>query len=435
MQALNTLFRNFIIKILELEARLVLKKYKPKIVAVTGTVGKTGTKDAIYTVLSQFFHVRKSEKSFNSEVGIPLTILACPTGWRNPLIWLSNAFKGFWLLVWPHKYPKWLVLEVGVRKPGDIDYITKYVHPDVSVITAFGKLPVHVEFFEAKEDLWREKAKLAKALPHTGTLILNYDDPNVFAIKEDVKCKTITFGQTHGAMIHMTDMNFEYDKKTKLPVGVNFHIEYEGKSLPVLRKGVIGKTHLYNIGGALAVAYGEGLSMTEAMNSLEKLETPTGRMRLIPGVKGTMVIDDTYNSSPLASETALETFELLDAPGRKILVFGDMLELGKYSDEAHEELGKMAAGFCDVIITVGIRSRFFANAAQAAGFPKEFLQEVEDSKEAGKIVETMLEEGDVVLVKGSQGMRMERTVKEIMAEPQRAYELLARQEKEWLAKV
>src|SRR3989344_3574561 len=115
---MKTTFKKIIAYILKTESRLVLWKYKPKVIAITGSVGKTGTKDAVYSVLSALSYVRKSEKSFNSEIGLPLTVLGVPNGWSNPLVWTANILRGLWLFLWPHKYPKWLVLEVGVGKPG-----------------------------------------------------------------------------------------------------------------------------------------------------------------------------------------------------------------------------------------------------------------------------------------------------------------------------
>ena len=117
---MKTIFKKTLAYILKIESRLVLLKYKPKIIAITGSVGKTSTKDAVYAVISKFSYVRKSEKSYNSEIGLPLTILGCRNAWSNPLLWLKNILKGLWLILVPHKYPKWLVLEVGVDHPGDM---------------------------------------------------------------------------------------------------------------------------------------------------------------------------------------------------------------------------------------------------------------------------------------------------------------------------
>src|SRR3989344_8120119 len=145
---MKTTFKKIITYILKTESRLVLWKYKPKVVAITGSVGKTSTKDAVYAVLSKIAHIRKSEKSFNSEIGLPLTILGCPNGWNNPVIWLANVFKGLWLFLWPHKYPEWLVLEVGVGKQGDMRKTASWLKTDAVIITAIGETPVHIEFFD-----------------------------------------------------------------------------------------------------------------------------------------------------------------------------------------------------------------------------------------------------------------------------------------------
>ena len=135
---MKTILKKIITYILRLESVLVLFKYKPKIIAITGSVGKTSTKDAVYAVLSGITYVRKSEKSYNSEIGLPLTILGVPNGWNNPLIWLKNIFAGLWLFIYPHKYPKMLVLEVGVGKEGDMKKTASWLKTDVVIITAVG---------------------------------------------------------------------------------------------------------------------------------------------------------------------------------------------------------------------------------------------------------------------------------------------------------
>src|SRR3989344_1903834 len=144
---MKSFFKKIITAILQAEARLILRKYKPKIAAITGTVGKTSAKDAIYTVLSGSHYVRKSQKSFNSELGVPLTIIGAASGWNNPLLWLYNIIAGLGVILLKNHYPKWLVLEVGVDQPGDMQKITSWLKPDIAVITRFSKVPVHVEFF------------------------------------------------------------------------------------------------------------------------------------------------------------------------------------------------------------------------------------------------------------------------------------------------
>ena len=146
---MKSILKKIISTIIKYEAVLIIKKYKPKIIAVTGSVGKTSTKDAIFAVMSSSFFVRKSEKSFNSDIGIPLTILGCPNAWFDPIKWARNIFRGLELIVFKHSYPEWLILEVGADRPGDIKEVSKWLKPNIVVLTAFAKVPVHIEFRDA----------------------------------------------------------------------------------------------------------------------------------------------------------------------------------------------------------------------------------------------------------------------------------------------
>src|SRR3990167_8094810 len=186
---MKTTFKKIITYLLRIESRLVLWKYKPKVIAITGSVGKTSTKDAVYAVLSKISHVRKSEKSFNSQIGLPLTILGCPNGWNNPLTWIKNIFRGLWLFLYPHKYPKWLVLEVGIGKPEDMQNVAAWLKTDAVIITAVGETPVHIEFFSSRKHLIDEKSELIKTLKPDGLLVLNRDDEAVIDMKTKTKNK------------------------------------------------------------------------------------------------------------------------------------------------------------------------------------------------------------------------------------------------------
>src|SRR3989344_5852186 len=173
------LFKGIIVALLTLEAKLILKKYKPQIVAVTGSVGKTSTKEAIFCVLSRKFNTRRSEKSYNSELGVPLAIIGVSNAWHSPFEWLRNGIVGLKLIMFRQKYPAVLILEFGADRPGDIARHASWVKPDVAVITPIGEVPVHVEFFAGPEDVARERAKLLEALTAKGTAVLNGDDLTV----------------------------------------------------------------------------------------------------------------------------------------------------------------------------------------------------------------------------------------------------------------
>lgn len=427
--------KGIIVRILEVEAQWVLKRYKPKIVAVTGSVGKTTTKDAIYTVLSTAYFVRKSEKSFNSEIGVPLTILGVQNGWNNIFIWLENIVKGLILVLFKHDYPEWVVIEVGADRPGDIKRITQWLKPDISVVTRIGPVPVHVEYFKTQKELVREKGYLAQAVKQGGTLVLNGDDEDVAGFKQYGKGKVVMVSlENTEADLYGSHRAIYYEKNEKgeeVPEGMTFRIGFKGNSVPVVRKGALGMQHVFPTLYALAVGTSLGLNIVPISEALSRENNTPGRMRLLPGIKGSFVIDDTYNSSPLALHEAIKTLGEIKVKGRKIAVLGDMLELGKFSTGEHYKAGESVAKNADILVTVGVRSRSIVEGALAAGMSEKSIFQFDYSPEAGAFVDDLIQEGDVALVKGSQSMRMEKVVKEIMAEPQFAGELLVRQDDEW----
>jgi len=251
LKLMKTSLKKIISYVLRAESRLVLMKYKPKIVAITGSVGKTSTKDAVYAVFSKILYVRKSEKSFNSEIGLPLTILGLPNGWNNPLTWFTNILAGFWLIIWPHKYPKWLVLEIGISKPGDMARVVSWLKTDAVIITAIGETPAHIEFFNSRKHLVEEKSQLIKTLKKDGLLILNTDDESVLQMKDNTKNLTTTFGFKEGADLLGSGDSISYDKEGE-PEGVVFRVDEKGKSFPVIIDGVFGRNHVYASLAALA---------------------------------------------------------------------------------------------------------------------------------------------------------------------------------------
>ncbi len=431
---MKTILKKIVVSILTWEAKLVLKKYKPKIIAITGSVGKTSSKDVIFSVLSHFFFVRKSEKSFNSEIGVPLTILGCPNGWNDPLIWLKNIFEGLALIIVPNKYPKWLVLEVGADAPGDIASITSWIKPDIAVVTRLSKVPVHVEFFPSPESLFQEKGYLVSALKRDGVLILNADDEDVLAFSSlSEGSKTILFGMGSEADVlgSKYEITYENHDGKKEPVGINFDIEYSGLVEKAEIRGGLGIQQVYPALSAVAVAMSLELPFDKVVASVKTHLPSRGRMRILRGIKNSLIIDDSYNSSPVALFEALNTLKHINVSGRRIAVVGDMLELGTYSSDEHKKAGAQVGEFADLLFTVGIRARGVAEGALNAGMDESKIFQYEDSREAGKDLEIMIKEGDTILVKGSQGVRMEKVVEEILATPLQKDKLLVRQDAEW----
>ncbi len=427
---IKTALKKIVISILEWEAQLILKKYKPKVIGVTGNIGKTSTKDAIATVLSKRFDVRKSEKSYNSEIGIPLTILGVKSGWSNPFTWIKNIIEGLLLILFKAQYPEWLVIEIGADRPGDIENTISWLKLTVGVVTYVGDLPVHVEFFSSQKALVREKTFVATAPGPTGLVILNQDNQTVLDMQEKVRAPVLTFGFDDRATIQASNEHITY--KDGLPDGVTFKVDYKGKSVPIRISGVVGKHIVYTVLPAILVGAYQGMNLVEIIDALQEYMPPGGRSRLVSGLKGSMIIDDTYNSSPHALEAALRCLEEIDVSGKKIAVLGDMMELGKYTIDAHTAAGEHAAKTVDTLYLVGQRARFIAEGAKAAGMKSDQIFLYDDSQKAGEDLQNKLRKGDVVLAKGSQYVRMEKAVKEIMAHPEDAEKLLVRQDKEWL---
>ena len=437
---IKKIFRYSIVSILRLEARLVVRKYKPRIIAVTGSVGKTSTKDAIFAMLGENKHVRKSDKSFNSEIGLPLTILGCPNGWNNPLRWLQNIFDGLLLLIVTTSYPEWLVLEVGADRPGDIQSLASWLPVDIAVITHVPEMPVHVEFFDSPEEVVQEKASLLGALKKGGTLVLYADNPHTTLFTERAKerdAHVVTYGLSGGADVHTKEISLLWEEKAdeaSMPLGIHTEVVTSAASFPVSVVGTLGTHALLPVLAAVAVGGVLGYNTEALIAGSGHYSPPSGRMRLLPGIKGSCIIDDTYNASPAAVMAALDALASLkkNSPmGRQIAVLGDMLELGRHSVDEHRKVGAFAAHGVDLLLTVGFRARDIAQGALDNGLADSNIVQFEDALQAGEALANVLTPGDHVLIKGSQGMRMEKTVEAVMQEPERAPELLVRQEKNW----
>lgn len=432
------ILKKIIISLLILESRLILAKYRPFIVAVTGSVGKTSTKDAIYTGLkSSSAYVRKSEKSMNSEIGLPLTIIGVPNAWYKLSGWVKNLWDGLCLILFKYSYPDTLILEVGADHPGDIKNIAKWLKPNIAVITKVSSTPVHVEFFKSPEEVFQEKAFLATSVRSGGTVVLFADSDKVMSVADMVKgknTKVLSFGLNKDAVVRGVFGKMSYDSSGH-PLGFDFEVCVDGQTYKTKIDQAIGDVYMYPVLASVAVAKAKGIETSVVIQALSKFEVPKGRMNLIAGINDSTIIDDTYNSSPDAVLFALSALKSLETAGKKIAILGDMMELGKYSSEEHRKIGKALVGVVDGLITVGSRSQLTADEALRSGFPEENVHSFARSTEVADFIIPRIKSGDIILVKGSQSVRMERIVAALLKEPQKADRLLVRQEKEWLSKV
>jgi UDP-N-acetylmuramoyl-tripeptide--D-alanyl-D-alanine ligase len=418
-------------------AKRILAKYKPDVIGITGSVGKTSSKEAIAYVLESRFSVRRTLKNYNNEIGLPLTIIGVDkTPGRSILGWLGVIWKAKKLLLARDKnYPEVLVLEMGADKPGDIEYLTEIAPCKVGVLTFISH--AHTEFFKTIKKIAQEKRIIISHLKQDGFAVMNFDNEMVMQNIVATKAEVLTYGFKEGADLRATDVNLIKDAQTGWPSGLNFKVLYKGNVVPVFLPGVISKSSISAALAGLAVGTIFGVNLVEGSQALSKLQRLPGRMRLIEGIKHTLVVDDSYSSSPEAAKTALEAMAQIEVGqgARRYAVLGDMLELGTETENAHRELGfKVVELGIDFLITVGEAAKHIAQAAKEAGMEENKMASFASSTEAGRFLQEKIKEGDLVLVKGSQGIRLERVVKEIMAEPLQAPNLLCRQEQSWLEK-
>lgn len=440
-------------KILRLMARTILWKYKPKIIGITGSVGKTSAKEAIFAVLSEKFRTRKNEKNYNNEIGIPLAILGTEGGGSSVLKWLWVFFKWIGIFILPFKYPEILILEMGADRPGDIKYLTSFAKPTIAVITDISES--HMEFFKSTDGIAKEKSVLAKNVSENGLAILNVDNEYILKIKNQLKGRVLGYGFSENADMRAEGINFGYENE-KI-AGLSFKLNYKGTNLPVRLKNILAKHQIYAALAGAAVGTELGVNLVEIAEALQKFSTPEGRMNLLAGIKNSFIIDDTYNASPVSALAALEVLEEIyphtKNPAtsskneysnqfdvgvnakRKILILGDMLELGQGTEEGHRKLAKKFMDIKgDIFIGAGSRTKFTVDELLKRNFPKDRIFHFKNSIEAGELAQKIVEEGDLVLIKGSQGVRMEKAVEALAANYEKAKPYLCRQSEEWKKK-
>ena len=390
---------------------------------ISGSVGKTSTKDAVAAVLTSRFFVRKSDKSFNSEFGVPFTILGVDNPWRNPFAWISLVKNALALLLLPNHYPNMLVLEVGSGKPGDLARILRIATPKAVVITRLPEIPVHVETYTSPDAVREEEFSPALALNTGSPLIVMSEDS--YALNRAIRVSTnvISYGFDDNATVRITNADFYKNEGSVAGMQAKVKINNEEGSLII--KGSVGSTQILPAAAAIAVASAFNITLADVLKALEDYEPPPGRGRLLKGKNGSIIIDDSYNSSPVAVEEALATLKAFPGAKRRIAILGDMLELGRYSVMEHERIGEIACMSADMIATVGIRARAFITTSCKA----EVLNFDNANSTSLKLSE-IIREGDVILVKGSQSIRTERIVEALLANPSDSMKLV-RQEREW----
>ncbi len=357
-------------------ARFWRKKLDLRVVGITGSVGKSTTKEMVASVLEQRFSTLKNLGNLNNEIGLPLTILSLSEGHQHA------------------------VLEMGFYVPGEIKFLCEIAQPHIGVITNIGT--VHAERAGSQEAIAQGKSELVQALPSApdGCAILNYDDPLVRAMASNTQAWVFYYGLS-------PDADLWADQIEGLGLeGIHFRLHYRHETLHI-RVPLIGRHSVHTALRAAAVGLVEGLNWQEIVNGLRAGHTQL-RLAAVRSVCGALLLDDTYNASPQSMMAALNLLD--EMGGKKVAVLGDMLELGRYEWQGHEMVGRRAAEIVDELITLGERGRMIGAAACRAGFPPNKVTELDTTEQAIEFLNDRLCENDVVLVKGSRGMRMDRIV-------------------------
>jgi UDP-N-acetylmuramoyl-tripeptide--D-alanyl-D-alanine ligase len=352
------------------------QKFDLPTVAVTGTNGKTTTKDMIAEVLSSKFKIVKSPQSYNNLVGVPLTLFQ-----------LNSSSEA-------------LVLELGMSSPGEIGILTRLSNPNVGVITNIG--PAHLESMESLEKIARAKFELPDNMSSTKTLVLNADDHIlVNRIKQRKTDETvISFGIKKKA-------DFSADK---IEANGDGNVSFRVNKSILINLRLIGWHNVYNALAAFAVGNLLGVDQQKIKESLEKCTPSKLRMELIQ-IGNIRVINDSYNANPVSMEKALETLKNMKSPGRKVAVLGDMLELGEEALDLHLEVGrKVAQSEVDLLLTVGTLARFIGEGAKEAEMSPQAILSFENNRHVSFYLLENLKDGDLILVKGSRKMKTEEIV-------------------------
>ena len=348
------------------------------VVAITGSNGKTTTKEMAAQILAGSFRILKTEGNLNNLIGLPLMLLR-----------LSPTHEV-------------AVLEMGMNVPGEIRKLKEIAEPQISLITNIGR--AHLEFLGSLEGVARAKGELWEGLKAEDWIAVNIDDPRVVRLAASARCRKKTFGMMPEAEVRGAEVEVEEGR------GVRFSLIMEGKRLPV-RLAAFGQHNVYNALGAASLAAILGMRMDEIAAGLERFQPYSGRGRIFHLGKNVHLLDEAYNSNPDSLMATLSAFSAMKGKSRGLLVMGDMLEIGPDTAEAHERAGRQMGrmGFAH-LFCLGEMGGHLAKGAKEAGIEPGGVHLAKDYGEILEGLEDLLHEGDWILVKGSRRMRMERVV-------------------------
>lgn len=359
-------------------ARVYKEKYKIPTVAITGSVGKTTTKDMVYSVLSEKFNAHKTPNNFNNDIGLPLTVFGIEAEHETA------------------------VLEMGMNHFGEIEYLASIAKPDIAIITNIGMS--HIENLGSQEGILRAKLEIAKNFTDKNTLFVNGDDEHLKNVS-DLNCKIVKFGMNDGNDVTAKDIT------SKGLLGTEFTVVCGGREF----RAAVTQPGIHNVYNALAAVCAGmyfGLTEEECVRGLKNCRYTSQRLEVISH-GGMEIINDCYNSSPDSVKAALKVQQLTLKP-RRVAILGDILEMGEYAEKAHFELGGFVAETgVDMLVTAGENAKSLAEGAKAAGLKN--IMSYDKTEDVVSDIKNLVKEGDCILIKASHGMRFSEITEAVKA--------------------
>lgn len=360
------------------------KKFNAIVIGVTGSVGKTTTKEMIASILERKWNVLKNEMNYNNEIGVPLTLFRMDRS---------------------HEV---VILEMGMRGLGEIRRLANIAKPSIGVITNIGMS--HIERLGSQGAIADAKSELLSELPEDGISVLNYEDGYYEVLRDRVHGRRVSFGSCKGADVVGARIKSGKDGN------FTFVVMVEGGAIEV-KLQVMGLHNVFNALAASAVAHAMGVDLYTIRDGLESFSSPAMRMEILKTKTGLTVINDAYNANPASMSASLRTLRGLTGYKRKVAILGDMLELGDYAPKAHHDIGStVAEGDVEVLVTVGELGKLIADGAKESDFPVQDIYSFATSVEAGEKIAGIVCPGDAVLIKGSRAVKMEEIVRAIESE-------------------
>ncbi len=355
--------------------------FVPKVIGITGSVGKTSTKEVTAAVLQRRYSTLKNPRSYNTESTLPISLLQLEA------------------------HHEVAILEMGAYGPGDISLLADIARPDIGIVTNIG--PSHMERMGSLETVAQAKSELVRALPADGYAILNIDDPRVRAMAQVTPARPFFYGLDPAADLYADEI------ESRGLGGIAFRAHHAGEAV-MLKLPLLGRHSVHTALAGAAAGLLLGLGWDAIVDGLRD-ESAQLRLLAVPSASGATLIDDTYNASPTSSLAALNLLAELD--GRRIVVLGDMLELGEVEEEAHRVVGRRVAEVADLLISVGPRARWIADEARLSGMGTGQITTLNSNTEAIELLGGLMRSGDTVLIKGSRGAAMEVIVAALQQQP------------------